>query len=369
MFLGNWSLALGGKSKMPKSDRSRFPHRWRPLLEKLESRLVPSLLVNGNFEAGGFTGWTQLGDPSFTGVNSGNVHGGRSAAFMGPTHGEGFLAEAFTTNPGDSYTLNYWLEHDNFSGDPNNSFRAMIDGVDIPGSVLSNAAPFGYTQYTFTFTAGPSGTTELKFGFLDVPALFRLDDVSVDHGEHVVPVVVTNSLSGTFLDAISSGRIVLNTAVNPDSPPPADEFSLLDPNGHPVNITSLTPADLTNTVLDVTFDVQTTVGSYEVTIGPNIRGFDGTPMAAPFKDEFFLDTSDAPPPAPPPGGSGSGSAGTKTGTFSSETLAAGPAQQASWLDQVFAGLGSKDAVVSLPRRTLGGGSVDDPLASSLWASE
>jgi hypothetical protein len=419
MFLGNWSLALGAKRKMPQRDRSRFPHRRRPLLEHLESRLVPSLLINGDFEAGDFTGWTQLGDRSFTGVG-GNPHGGHAAAFMGPTHGEGFLAQTFTTNPGDSYTLNYWLEHDNFSGDPNNSFHAMIDGVDIPGSVLSNAAPFGYTQYTFTFTAGPSGTTELKFGFREVPALFHLDDVSVDPGDHVVPVVVTNSLHGVFLDFIDRGRIVFNTAVNPDSPPPADEFSLRDPNGNPVNIRSLTAADLTNTVFDVIFDVQTTQGLYNVTIGPNIRDFAGNPMAAPFTDDFFLDTEPT-----PPGGSRSRIPGMTTETggenmaavpaqlASSATLpgkhhgdggaklapvqavpplsaasaglgvlpaapvqpaksglaqpASGQAHQTNGIDQVFAGLGSKDAVAGLPRRTPGGGSVDDPLASSLWS--
>jgi probable HAF family extracellular repeat protein len=42
-------------------------------------------------------------------------------------------------------------------------------------------------------------------------------------------------------------------------------------------------------------------------------------------------------------------------------------KQASWGDPVFAGLGSKDAVVSRPRPTLGGGSLDDPLAGSLWS--
>jgi hypothetical protein len=279
---------------MPQRDRSRFPHRWRPLLENLESRLVPSLLVNGDFETGfdtgDFPGWTQSGNRSQAGIFPGNAHGGQFAAHLGTaphTEGEAFLAQTFTTIPGDSYTLNYWLEHSFDGGD--NSFRAMIDGVDIPGSVLISAGRFSYTQYTFTFTAGPSGTTELKFGVLDRPSEFGLDDVSVDPGNHVVPVVVSNSLSSLFIDeTVDHGHIVFNTAVNPDSPPPADEFSLQDPSGNPVNITSMTAADSTNTVFDVTFDPQSAGGTYGVTIGPNIRDFDGNPMTAPFSSQFTI---------------------------------------------------------------------------------
>jgi len=54
----------------------------------------------------------------------------------------------------------------------------MINGVDIPGSVLMNPAAFGYREYTFTFTAAGS-QTELKFGFREDPTYFHLDDVSV----------------------------------------------------------------------------------------------------------------------------------------------------------------------------------------------
>jgi probable HAF family extracellular repeat protein len=60
-----------------------------------------------------------------------------------------------------------------------------------------------------------------------------------------------------------------------------------------------------------------------------------------------------------------------SGTDTAEATRSGrvswQAQQASSIDQVLAGLGSKDAVASLPRRTLGGGSVDDPLTGSLWS--
>jgi hypothetical protein len=67
--------------------------------------------------------------------------------------------------------------------------------------------------------------------------------------------------------------------------------------------------------------------------------------------------------APPALSPGQGSTIAGEGPFVAPWEAA--AQPASWIDQVFAGLGAKDAVASLPGRTLGGGSVDDPLADSL----
>jgi hypothetical protein len=137
--------------------------------------LTNNQLQNGDFETGDFTGWTRSGNPGSTGVDGGNVHSGMFAAFLGPVGSEGFLAQSFSTTPGANYTLDYWLQHD--GGSPS-SFHAMIDGVDIPGSVLSNPPAFGYTEYTFTFTAAGS-TTELKFGFREDPTYFHLDDVTV----------------------------------------------------------------------------------------------------------------------------------------------------------------------------------------------
>jgi hypothetical protein len=133
------------------------------------------ILINGDFERGDFTGWTQSGDMSYTSVSGGMPHGGRFAAELGPLS-EGFLAQTFATTPGQSYTLDYWLTNE--GGTPN-SFRALIDGVNVPGSVLNNVGAFSYREYMFVFVA-TGATTELRFGFVQQPAYWHLDDVSIN---------------------------------------------------------------------------------------------------------------------------------------------------------------------------------------------
>jgi hypothetical protein len=133
------------------------------------------LVVNGGFETGDFTGWTQSGNTGATGVDDSNPHSGRYAAYLGPVGSEGFLSQNLTTVAGGTYTLSYWLAND--GGTPS-SFRAIINGADLAGSGLTDPSGFAYTQYAFDFVA--TGTaTSLSFGFRQDPHFFYLDDVSV----------------------------------------------------------------------------------------------------------------------------------------------------------------------------------------------
>ena len=69
------------------------------------------LVLNGDFEIGNFTSWTQSGNLSFTGVGSGNAHSGTYAAYFGPVGSLGFISQNLTTVPGGTYDLTFWLKN------------------------------------------------------------------------------------------------------------------------------------------------------------------------------------------------------------------------------------------------------------------
>jgi hypothetical protein len=292
MFKGQLAWLAECRSKITGGKRCRVrpvsPRRsFRPDLEYLEDRVTPSLLVNGDFETGDFTGWTQSGNPGFTSVQSSVIasHGGTHYALLGPVGSEGFLAQTFTTTPGNPYTLNYWLASE--GGTPN-SFHAMIDGVDLSGSVITDGPAMPYTQFTFTFTAA-NPTTELKVGFQHDPTFWHLDDVSVDAGTYVVPTVVRTNLTGTFTAAVSTDHLVFNTPIDPATftiSTTNDQYAITDPNGNTINATTITATDPTNTQFDVTFPAQTTNGAYTLTVGPSIADPAGNPMATAFTSTF-----------------------------------------------------------------------------------
>ena len=135
-----------------------------------------NLITNGGFETGDFTGWSLAGtDLGHNFVNDVDPHSGTFSAWLGSVGGDAFLSQMFATNPGDSYTLDYFLKS---PGGTPNDFAVEIDGVVIPGSTFTDAGAFDYTEFTFTFTA-TKVSTQLKFDARQDPDYWRLDDVSV----------------------------------------------------------------------------------------------------------------------------------------------------------------------------------------------
>jgi hypothetical protein len=141
-----------------------------------------NLVTNPGFETGDFTGWTQSGDTSFTGVD-GNPHSGTNAGFFGPTGSNGFLSQDLATMAGGLYNLSFWLENDDTSGD--NHFEVSWNGSIILS--LDNAPQFGYTLFTFTGLSASTSSTPLQFGFFNPPSFWFLDDVSVEAAGGSVP--------------------------------------------------------------------------------------------------------------------------------------------------------------------------------------
>jgi len=135
--------------------------------------IAGNLVLNCGFETGDFTSWTRSGDLGFTSIDAGSAHSGNFGLDTGPVGGLGFIAQNLPTTPGATYNLRFWLR--NLGGTPN---HVTVDwgGANIFDS--SDLAAFGYTEYCWSGTA-PSDSTELKFGFQQVPSFFHFDDVSV----------------------------------------------------------------------------------------------------------------------------------------------------------------------------------------------
>jgi hypothetical protein len=138
-----------------------------------------NLVTNGSFETGDFTGWSQFGNTSFTGVNGpGNFSGvnptdGDYQAFFGAVGSVGGIMQTVSTVAGKTYYVSYDLY--NFGGIPS-SFSATFNGVTL--SALNDPPAFGYSRHTFAATAAGS-SANLVFGLRHDPSYYLLDNVSI----------------------------------------------------------------------------------------------------------------------------------------------------------------------------------------------
>jgi hypothetical protein len=135
----------------------------------------PTLVVNGGFENGDFTGWTQFGNTGFTSVVcGGGAAEGSCFASFGQVGSIGGIFQNLATTSGALYDISFWLEN---TGGPTNSFGFTWDGGYL--QTYSDAGSFGWTHYTFLNQPATTASTGLVFAFRQDPSFWHLDGVSV----------------------------------------------------------------------------------------------------------------------------------------------------------------------------------------------
>lgn len=154
----------------------------------------PSILENGGFETGDFTGWTLngnsvIGTSIYNAVvsagsfpnNSGTVfiHSGMYGAFLGDTPEIGTWSQTLTTLPGQAYLLSFWLVNPVSGAGQQFLVNWNTNSSDI-GQIyyVTNPPAMAWTNLTFVVTATDTNTT-LQFGAENEPDGFGLDDITV----------------------------------------------------------------------------------------------------------------------------------------------------------------------------------------------
>jgi hypothetical protein len=141
-----------------------------------------SLVANGGFETGDFTGWTvsggavDCGNTAVPGIST-TAHSGAYAACFGNPAALTFISQTLATAPGQVYNASFWYQDNNYGQTPVNEIQFYWGGT--VGLDRTNVATTSWKHVSGLFTA-TSTSTVIEFGFEDVPGVFGLDDLDVD---------------------------------------------------------------------------------------------------------------------------------------------------------------------------------------------
>jgi hypothetical protein len=190
----------------------------------VEVDIGQSILQNGGFETGDFSGWTFTGDTAIGGtvcnaVEPDWVVSGVSYNFSDVAHSGFFgallrqigyaatLSQTLGTTPGQQYVVSYWLS--NPVSDSLQTFNVSWNGADMTDFGLTNPPAFGWNNFQFVVTAQDTNST-LEFAAENDVVGFNFDDVSVTP----VPLAFTSySVSTNGFQCAWPSRAGLNYVV------------------------------------------------------------------------------------------------------------------------------------------------------------
>jgi hypothetical protein len=132
-----------------------------------------SQIVNGGFETGSLSGWSQSGICNFTGADGLSAHTGAWGLLTGPEGGSCTISQNIATTIGQQYTFSFWFRND---GDDFNLFNAFFGANQL--LQLTNETPFDWTFKSFLVTATTS-STNVGFQVRHEEADWHVDDVGV----------------------------------------------------------------------------------------------------------------------------------------------------------------------------------------------
>jgi hypothetical protein len=141
--------------------------------------LPSNVVTNCGFETGDLTGWTATPpgyEGQYYGVDTFDANVGTYGAYLAGQNSDVFLSQNIPTAAGTSYYFNFSVAHPDVNYTPyTNDFEVLAGG-----NVLFSESEevFGFTDYSFAFTATGASTT-IAFGAFDPLNFFSLDNVSV----------------------------------------------------------------------------------------------------------------------------------------------------------------------------------------------
>jgi hypothetical protein len=157
------------------------------------TQATAGLIQIGGFETGSLSGWTVSGAGVFGtdyGITTVVPHSGVYAAWFGDATGLTYIAQTIPTIPGQEYLASFWAAVQQGGQTPQNVLEVFWNGSVVAGGTNIPDRPWTLVQGLFTATGS---STEVKFGFMNVPGYFVLDDVSVNAVPEPAPACLLGS--------------------------------------------------------------------------------------------------------------------------------------------------------------------------------